>query len=354
MNYYNEFDPFAAKWLRGLISAGLILDGYVDERSIKDVNADDLDGYLQCHFFAGVGGWSRALEIAAWPEGTAVWTGSCPCQPFSGAGKRQGTADERHLWPEFRRLIKECLPPVVLGEQVASKDGRNWLAGVRADLEALGYAVGAADLCAAGQGAPHIRQRLWWVGELGDAHGARQRARRGPQRCERRKAIEPVPATGVSAGGLGIPSGDHLGRDCGAALGAESQGDSGRAFDGVGRFMPGSTGANGWLGNANLRELPQSQEQPTRQELSASTGASWADHWAVRCSDGTLRRVGAGVQPLAHGIPVKLGQGRSKQQRMGIRAARANRIGRLRGYGNAIVPDVAAEFVRAYLLTRCQ
>ncbi|KKK66801.1 hypothetical protein LCGC14_2960470, partial [marine sediment metagenome] len=74
-----------------------------------------------------------------------------------------GHADERHLWPAFYDLIAECRPPVVLGEQVASKDGREWLAGVRADLEALGYAVGAADLCAACVGAPHIRQRLWWV-----------------------------------------------------------------------------------------------------------------------------------------------------------------------------------------------
>ena len=163
MNYYNEIDPFAAAWLRELIKANLIAPGEVDERSIEDVLPSDLKGYKQCHFFAGIGGWSYALRLAGWPDDREVWTGSCPCQPFSAAGKRKGTADERHLWPAFNWLIGQCRPSMVFGEQVASKDGRLWLAGVRSDLEALGYAVGAADLCAAGVGAPHIRQRLYWL-----------------------------------------------------------------------------------------------------------------------------------------------------------------------------------------------
>src|SRR5690554_4930685 len=154
-----------AAWLRELIKQNLIPPGDVDERSIEDVTGADLKGYTQCHFFAGIGGWSEALRLAGWPADRPVWTGSCPCQPFSQAGKREGTKDPRHLWPEFRRLIAERRPSVVFGEQVASKDGRLWLAGVRADLEALGYAVGAADLCAAGVGAPHIRQRLYWVAD---------------------------------------------------------------------------------------------------------------------------------------------------------------------------------------------
>ena len=124
---------------------------------------DDLAGYRQCHFFAGIGVWSHALRLADWPDDRPVWTGSCPCQPFSAAGARKGSDDHRHLWPEFARLIGERRPSVVFGEQVASKDGRAWLHAVRSDLEGMGYAVGAADLCAAGVGAPHIRQRLhWW------------------------------------------------------------------------------------------------------------------------------------------------------------------------------------------------
>ena len=104
-----------------------------------------------------------SLSNSAGWEGP-VWTGSCPCQPLSSAGQRKGHADERHLWPAFQQLISECRPSTfVFGEQVASKDGREWFAAVRADLEHMGYACGAADLSAAGVGAPHIRQRLYWV-----------------------------------------------------------------------------------------------------------------------------------------------------------------------------------------------
>jgi DNA (cytosine-5)-methyltransferase 1 len=172
--YYNEFDPYAAQWLRNLIDSKLIADGDVDDRSIRDVAPGDLKGYTQCHFFAGIGVWSHALRLAGWDDHRPVWTGSCPCQPFSAAGKGKGFDDERHLWPEFHRLISECRPPVVFGEQVASKDGLGWLDTVQSDMEASGYALGAADLCAAGVGAPHIRQRLWFVGErLADTQGQR-------------------------------------------------------------------------------------------------------------------------------------------------------------------------------------
>ena len=165
--YYNEFDPKAAAWLRELIKQGHIAPGDVDERSISDVTPDDLRGYTQCHFFAGIGVWSYALRQAGWPDDRPVWTGSCPCQPFSSAGKRKGTSDERHLWPHWFHLISQCRPCNVFGEQVASKDGRAWFDTVQADMEALGFAVGAADLCAAGVGAPHIRQRLWFYGRSG-------------------------------------------------------------------------------------------------------------------------------------------------------------------------------------------
>jgi DNA (cytosine-5)-methyltransferase 1 len=172
--YYNENDPYAAQWLRNLIAAGHIAPGDVDARSIVDVKADDLEGYEQAHFFAGIGGWSHALRLAGWPDDRSVWTGSCPCQPLSCAGQRKGHADERHLWPAFHDIIAKCGPAIVFGEQVAGADGREWFAGVRADLEALGYACGAADLCAAGVGADHIRQRIYW---LAHAYGPRPNER---------------------------------------------------------------------------------------------------------------------------------------------------------------------------------
>ena len=115
--YINEFDPFAAKWLKNLWPEAVI-----DDRDIRDVQAADVAGFERCHFFGGIGGWELALQLAGWPAGREVWTGSCPCQPFSSAGKRKGVQDERHLWPEWFRLIKEVRPQTIFGEQVASAD----------------------------------------------------------------------------------------------------------------------------------------------------------------------------------------------------------------------------------------
>src|ERR1700743_900460 len=116
--YYNEWEPYPAQWLRNLIKENLIATGDVDERDIRTVKAADLKGYDQCHFFAGIGGWSYALRLAGWPDHRPVWTGSPPCQPYSSAGKGKGQTDERHLWPDWYRLIRECGPSKVFGEQV--------------------------------------------------------------------------------------------------------------------------------------------------------------------------------------------------------------------------------------------
>ena len=165
MNYYNEIDPYAAQWLRNLIDAGHIAPGIVDERSITDVKPADLAGYTQCHFFAGIGVWSHALRQSGWPDSRPVWTGSCPCQPFSTAGNQKGTADERHLWPVWFNLIRECRPPVVFGEQVETAIRHGWLDLVQTDLEREDYACGAVGIPAAGVGAPHIRQRLFFMAD---------------------------------------------------------------------------------------------------------------------------------------------------------------------------------------------
>jgi DNA (cytosine-5)-methyltransferase 1 len=161
LNYYNEYDPFAVAWLRELIKDGLIPDGIVDERSIIDVTPEDLKGFTQCHFFCGIGGWSRALQIAGWSSDRPVWTGSPPCQPFSSAGNKKGKDDLRHLWPVFFNLIRECKPPTIFGEQVASAIRFGWLDDLQTDLEAEGYAAAAVVLPSGGIGAPHKRDRLY-------------------------------------------------------------------------------------------------------------------------------------------------------------------------------------------------
>ena len=161
MNYYNELNPKTAAWLRELIADGLIPQGHVDERSITEVKPRDLAGFAQCHFFAGIGGWSEALKLARWPENRPVWTGSSPAEPFSLAGKQKGIADERHLWPVWFSLIRECRPPTLIGEQVASPLAIRWLDGVCDDLEGQGYACGAAVLPPRCVGAPHLDRVFW-------------------------------------------------------------------------------------------------------------------------------------------------------------------------------------------------
>ncbi len=339
--YYNEIDPYAADWLRNLIAEGLIAPGDVDQRDIRDVRPDDLRGYAQCHFFAGICVWSHALRSAGWPDDRPVWTGSCPCQPFSAAGGRGGFADERHLWPAFHWLIEQCRPPVVLGEQVASKDGLAWLDLVQADMEGADYALGAVDLCAAGVGAPHIRQRLWFVG-VADA------VRRGAEHLAREGVGAEATPDGSDGGlsgkrlrtGLEGPSGGvdhhhhqgsqgHAGND-GAALGraraqrpASEASLSGGMADGDGRHA----GAEGLQRGGQHRQQPQDAGAGDGDLAARPTDGFWRDADWLGCRDGKWRPVEPGTFPLAHGA--------------------AARVGRLRAYGNAIVGPVAEEFVSA-------
>ena len=231
MNYYNDNDPKACAWLRELIAAGEIAPGHVDERSILEIKPDDLAGFDQCHFFAGIGGWALALRWAGLGDAAGIWSGSCPCQPLSCAGKRQGHADERHLWPAFHDLIAKRRPATVFGEQVASKDGREWFAGVRLDLEGLGYACGGADLCAAGVGAPHRRQRLFWVADSDGRDEGHGRLQRGGEHGQR------APDGGVVRLGHAESLRERSG--------AEGQGGNGEGWVGVAWTEPGRNAGDG-------------------------------------------------------------------------------------------------------------
>ncbi len=168
--YYNDIDPGKCEWVRELIKCGIVCPGEVDERRIEDVSPEDLKGFTQCHFFAGIAIWSYALRLAGWPDDRPVVSGSCPCTPFSSAGKMKGFADERDLWPAWFRLIEATKPPVIFGEQVINKEGLIWYDRTKADLNSLDYAVMGADLPASAFGAPHIRQRLFFCGELQNAN----------------------------------------------------------------------------------------------------------------------------------------------------------------------------------------
>lgn len=337
MIYYNEIDPKAAAWLRELMDCGFIPQGEVDERSIVNVHPDDLRGFTQCHFFAGIGGWSRALEIAQWPIDKPVWTGSCPCQPFSNAGAQLAENDPRHLWPAFFHLINIVRPPVVAGEQVASKLGREWLAGVRADLEGVGYAVGGADLCAAGVGAPHIRQRLYWVACADSKRRAQRpkydRESLGPQQQASR--WDDTVRCGVArrlADADGGQSG-HGGVQCGGEHGQQPENGG---VGGVGHAdMPGC--------KQQCRPEPVSEKQ-SAAELRGNAGNFWSAYDLLPCTDGKARRIEPGSFPLVAGIPRGVVPVCDPSASY-AQASAEGRVARLRGYGNSIVPELAARFI---------
>jgi DNA (cytosine-5)-methyltransferase 1 len=196
--YYNENDPRMAAVLRELIAAGHIAHGIVDERSISDVKPGDLSEFVQCHFFAGIGVWSHALRLASWPDTRPVWTASCPCQPFSGAGKGLGFADKRHLWPDLHWLISQCRPDTLYGEQVSDKGGPAWIDLVCTDMEGSGYAIGALVAPAACVGAPHMRHRTYFM-------AYNDRDRRAAASLDRVHHQEPHPEPRGVSDGMGDP-----------------------------------------------------------------------------------------------------------------------------------------------------
>jgi DNA (cytosine-5)-methyltransferase 1 len=370
--YYNEFDPYAAQWLRNLIAAGLIAPGDVDERSIEDVHPDDLKSYTQCHFFAGIGAWSLALRRAGWADDRPIWTGSCPCQPFSAAGAGAGFDDERHLWPAFHWLIQERRPRVVAGEQVASKDANPWLDLVQTDLEAMGYAFGAVAFPSAGVGSPHIRDRTYWLADANSGTGRQGRSNfrgraigsdaqpwtrsssssmpsrldnadgPGPQgRPGNAEAKRPCTASPVWAGRMADLHGDGCDkagqriatpRHDGAKRNSSTSGMANTEYAGHCRPQSDQTQQDRNRSHVGLPDRrhssPQGQPEP------GPVNGLWEDSDWLFCRDGKWRPVEPSTFPLANGA--------------------TSRVGRLRAYGNAINVEAATQFIAAYLETKNQ
>lgn len=291
--FYNEIDPYAAAGLRNLIAAGHIAPGIVDERPVQEIEPYELVGFTQCHFFAGIGVWSHALRRAGWADDRPVWTGSCPCQPFSNAGQKKGFQDDRHLWPYWKNLIDQCRPSIVIGEQVAS--ALDWVDLVSADMEGSGYAFGANDLCAAGFGGAHIRQRIYFVGLADDDDAGPQRYRKpgqfdGPGR---RQNSSRYGAADSTFGGL-----------------ADSECD--------GQHRSGALGQGRWSKPSDGSSRDTDAER-SHAPLLGRTPVDW-----LYCRDGKWRPVEPGTFPLVDETPA--------------------RVGRLRAYGNALDAQTAIEF----------
>ena len=372
--YYNEIDEDNCLWLQALMNAGLIPKGVIDGRSITEVRASDLAGFDQCHFFAGISGWPLALQLAGWGA-RECWTGSCPCQPFSVAGKGLGTADERHLWPVFRDLIKEGRPQVIFGEQVASAEvvgtkleatfvdavqsgefarankiakrlvasksfhfDRRWIDGVFADLEAAGYSGWFDVLGAHSVGAPHIRQRLYWVADAESERGCgRESSRTGRLKESGRHGADDGLADLHSNGrnqtrGSVAATGSDGAVGDGSAVRLEHSTSDGRQSRGTESSGGGVVGGCSPIGLGDSNNARPQGRNGVRER--ASERSPWLSSVVIRCRDGKARRIPAqpALFPLAHGLP--------------------GRVAQLHGLGKAIVPQVAATFIKAFMKTR--
>ena len=396
--YYNEFNPDAAAWLRELIKQKHIADGEVDERSIIDVQASDIRGFSQCHFFAGIGGWSYALRLAGIPDDYPCWTASLPCQPFSAAGKQLGKDDERHLLPHFTELVKQCKPNRIFGEQVEGAIRHGWLDDLQTTMEAESYAVGHCVLGAHSVGAYHQRQRLYWVAQRELGNTLHDRARRttrsemGASQDDKRAAeSEGQGGTwdGVAFGGaspfseLSNSSGTvgRLGDNSSERLEGSARESVQGAVDGftsascrmgntkhdgqftstVGRGLSESKIESGMFQSERSDSISRICDTQSNKEHTGTTGGlhtqfsnertvnDWSNPDWIYCRDEKYRAIEPSIKPLVNGIPKGMVRSGDSSEEFDANNTQEARAMRLKGYGNAIVPQVAAMFISAFM-----
>lgn len=144
----------------------------------------------------------KTTDFTPWRGKVDILTGGFPCQPFSLAGRRKGTDDDRYLWPEMLRAIREISPRWVVGENVLGII--NWSQGlvleqVCTDLEAEGYEVQPYLLPACGVNAPHQRYRVWFVAHT---QSNRDNRRTRPMCCKKRGSDSQLPTQLIQRSGL--------------------------------------------------------------------------------------------------------------------------------------------------------
>lgn len=232
-------------------------------------------------------------------------TGGFPCQPFSAAGKRKGTDDNRFLWPEMLRVIREAQPTWVVGENVGgiyTIDNGVVFENVCLDLEAEGYEVQPICIPASAKGAPHRRDRWWFVA---NAVRKRQRIPSSIGQLERRRPCEHAPCE-IESGYCDVANANGLGR---GRRGATGNNHRERAIH--------KDIAND--GNEVWSETKRGYCDAT------DTSSAWDNDWL---------EVATAFCRVDDGLPRQLDKHRKH---------------RLEALGNAIVPQVAEEIFRGML-----
>lgn len=220
-----------------------------------------------------------------------IITGGYPCQPFSVAGKQKGVEDKRHLWPEYFRLIKECRPTWVIGENVSGHI-KLGLDSVISDLESEGYSTRTFSISASSIGANHKRERIWIVAHrkenVADAYGVND-AIRGVDRT--------IQETGRS--------GSIDERGSGTNANGFSQSSKNETLDSE---ILADTKGEGLQGQRQSAELER--EQHRRQDFEKSCGYIRENTWLVEPNVGRV----------VNGIP--------------------HRVDRLKALGNSLIPQI--------------
>jgi len=243
--------------------------------------------------------------------GVTLLTGGFPCQPFSCAGKQRGKEDDRYLWPEMLRVIREAQPRWIIGENVAGIVNMA-LDQVHTDLEAEGYEVESIIIPACGVDAPHRRNRVWIVANAKSGGGGRGVPNSvSPQRAQSRHQLS------QDARGLSGKLCSQNVANCNSEWELQQKGNFKKVGKWIGNnseIVADAAGVRIQRHGSSWIEKPHSHE---RQGLSMCESqrpqqAQWLPE--------------PNVDRVVDGLP--------------------NRVGRIRGLGNAIVPQVAAEIIR--------
>lgn len=279
-----------------------------------------------------------------------IITGGFPCQPFSSAGKRKGTDDDRYLWPEMLRVIREAGPEWVVGENVAgllTMDGGRVLRGILADMEDAGYRPEIYLIPALAVGAPHRRDRVWIIAH--NDHIERDRSRGSWDG----RAEPPNENSGLTSdAAIGRrerrPNNERQGqangiwpKKCYSRIDADTNGARRQKLNAPAK--PGFAGFGAGQINAVIANAPRIGEREqnnqthaiggSRQAWEDFSGGNWGDHWyavATRIC-GVDDGIPAGVDGIAE-IPAKKNTGKAS---------------RLEALGNAIVPQIAYQIFQA-------